>query len=133
MPIVAACILLMILGFTWWWPVGLVILAWVIGRGRMSGGYKSDRWERKLERLQGKMDRLRGDADNRGEWRSYRHSSGNRAFGEYRVEALRRLEDEQREFRGFLERLRQAKDRAEFDRFIAESRNRGFELPARQA
>jgi hypothetical protein len=31
---------------------------------------------------------------------------------------LRRLEDEQREFREFLNRLRVAKDRAEFDRFI---------------
>jgi hypothetical protein len=124
MPIVAACILLVIFGFTWWWPVGLVILAWVIGR--MSRGYNSDRWERKL-------DRLRGDADNRCEWRSYRRSSGSDAFGEHRIETLRRLEDEQREFRGFLERLRQAKDKAEFDRFIAESRNRGFEFPARQA
>jgi Protein of unknown function (DUF2852) len=132
MPIVAACILLMVLGFTWWWPVGLVILAWVIGRGRMSGGYNNDRWERKLERLQGRMARLGGDADNRREWRSYRHSNGNRAFGEYRIETLRRLEDEQREFRGFLERLRQAKDKAEFDRFMAESRNHGFEVPARQ-
>ena len=37
-------------------------------------------------------------------------SSGNRAFDEYRSETLRRLEDEQREFKEFLERLRFAKD-----------------------
>ena len=37
---------------------------------------------------------------------------------------LRRLEDEQREFREFLERLRMAKDKAEFDQFMAERRDR---------
>ena len=35
-----------------------------------------------------------------------------------------RLEDEQREFKEFLERLRFAKDRSEFDQFMAERRNR---------
>ncbi len=50
--------------------------------------------------------------------------SGNRAFDEYRDEALRRLEEEANEFRGFLERLRMAKDRAEFDDFMRERRNR---------
>jgi len=38
--------------------------------------------------------------------------------------ALRRLEDEQREFHDFLGRLRMAKDKAEFDQFMAERRNR---------
>ena len=50
--------------------------------------------------------------------------SGNRAFDEYRSEALRKLEDEAAEFREFLERLRMAKDRAEFDEFIKDRRNR---------
>jgi hypothetical protein len=99
----------------------------------MSCGYNGDRWERKLERLQGKMDRLRGHLDGKRDWWSYQRSSGNRAFDEYRTETLRRLEDEQREFRDFLERLRQAKDKAEFDAFMAERRNRGFEQPAPQA
>ena len=51
-------------------------------------------------------------------------SSGNRAFDEYRADTLRRLEEEQREFKEFLQRLRFAKDRAEFDQFMAERRNR---------
>src|SRR5262249_62348348 len=51
-------------------------------------------------------------------------SSGNRAFAEYRVETLRRLEEEQREFREFLDRLRFAKDKTEFDQFMAERRAR---------
>jgi Protein of unknown function (DUF2852) len=124
MPIVAkldelgrpAWILFMILGFMVWWPVGLMVLAFIIGRGRMGCGYHGDRWQR----LQDKMELLRG----RGDWWGCHSSSGNRAFDEYRTDTLKRLEDEQREFRDFLARLRQAKDKAEFDRFMAERRNR---------
>ena len=132
MPIVAkldelgrpAWILMLILGFMWWWPVGLMILAYIIGSGRMGCGYQSDRWQRKMERLQEKMDRMRGPSDVRRDWFGCQRSSGNRAFDEYRTETLRRLEDEQREFRDFLERLRQAKDKAEFDQFMADRRSR---------
>ena len=42
-------------------------------------------------------------------------SSGNRAFDEYRTETLQRLEEEQVEFKNFLDRLRHAKDKEEFD------------------
>ena len=57
--------------------------------------------------------------------RGGRHgSSGNVAFDEYREETLRKLDEEQREFRDFLDRLRAAKDRAEFDDFMAERRSR---------
>ena len=54
----------------------------------------------------------------------FRPSSGNHAFDEYRTETLRRLEEEQREFREFLERLRFARDKNEFDQFMAERGNR---------
>ncbi len=50
-------------------------------------------------------------------------SSGNRAFDDYREQTLRRLEEEQREFAAFLDRLRFAKDKAEFDQFMADRRN----------
>jgi hypothetical protein len=123
MPIVAkldelgrpAWIALMIVAFIVWWPAGLVILAYIIGSGRMScwSYHNADRWQRKMERMQDKMNRI-----------------GNRAFDEYRTETLRRLEEEQREFREFLERLRQAKDKAEFDQFMAEQRNRAPEHPS---
>jgi hypothetical protein len=56
-------------------------------------------------------------------------SSGNRAFDEYRSETLRRLEEEQQEFRDFLDRLRFAKDKTEFDQFMAERRNRPTQGP----
>ena len=51
-------------------------------------------------------------------------SNGSRAFDEYRAEMLRRLEQEEREFREFLERARMAKDRNEFEKFMAERRAR---------
>jgi hypothetical protein len=44
--------------------------------------------------------------------------SGNSAFDAYKTETLRRLEEEQHSFEAFLERLREAKDKAEFDQFM---------------
>ncbi len=84
------------------------------------------RWQAKMERMQEKVDRMRSRMDQArsgGDWGPQR-SSGNRAFDDYRTETLRRLEDEQREFKEFLERLRFAKDRAEFDQFMADRRDR---------
>jgi len=135
MPIVAkldelgrpAWIALMILGFAVWWPLGLATLAFIIGSGRMScwSHHGVDRWQRKMERMQEKMDRMRGGMrSGGGEWWGTPRSSGNHAFDEYRTETLRRLEEEQREFREFLDRLRHAKDKGEFDQFMAERRNR---------
>jgi hypothetical protein len=83
-----------------------------------------DRWQRKMERMQEKMDRMRGRMSAGGEWWGNLRPTGNHAFDEYRTETLRRLEEEQREFRDFLDRLRHAKDKAEFDQFMAERRNR---------
>ena len=47
-------------------------------------------------------------------------STGNMAFDEYREATLKRLEDERVEFTKFVERLRHAKDKAEFDKFMSE-------------
>jgi uncharacterized protein DUF2852 len=82
-----------------------------------------DRWQRRMERMQQRMERMQGAAE-RWRGRGYRNSSGNRAFDEYRDETLRRLEEEQREFKQFLDRLRHAKDKAEFDEFMAERSHR---------
>ena len=130
MPIVAkldelgkpAWIALTILGFVIWWPVGLATLAFIIGSGRMScwkGGGMS-RWHGGGEPMR-----------NAGTWWQPSRLSGNRAFDEYRSETLQRLEEEQREFREFLRRLRMAKDKEEFDQFMAERRNRS--TPTQQA
>ena len=51
-------------------------------------------------------------------------ATNNWAFEEYREETLRRLEEEQAEFNDFLDRLRHAEDKAQFERFMDERRNR---------
>ena len=90
-----------------------------------------DRMQQGMERMQAAAERFRGAWQRPGYQAAgasqvtgpgSQASSGNRAFDEYRTETLRRLEDEQREFLEFLERLRHAKDKAEFDQFMAERR-----------
>ena len=138
-------IILTVLGFMWWWPVGLLILGFLIARRKfghwrhpMYAGdgtmlnceHGRDRWERKMVRMQEKMERMRAGVDrfrsSGGDWFAPA-SSGNHAFDDYRAETLKRLEDEQREFKDFLARLRFAKDRAEFDQFMAARRERPYE------
>ena len=114
-------IVLMILGFIFWWPLGLAFLAFMIWSKGM-GCYGNERWHRKMERMEEKMGRMRDRMGGFGGWGP--PSSGNHAFDEYRTETLRRLEEEQREFREFLDRLRFAKDKSEFDQFMADRRNR---------
>jgi hypothetical protein len=134
-------IVLTVLGFLWWWPLGLLILAFLIARGRfgcwrhpayawdgpmLDREQARDHWERKMARMQEKMERIRARMERVRSSRDWfgPTSSGNRAFDDYREETLKRLEDEQREFKDFLARLRFAKDRAEFDQFMAERRQR---------
>ena len=128
---------LMIVSFILFWPAGLVVLGYLIGSGRMGcWTYGRDgRWRRGMERMQQGMEQMRTGG---GWWGgpnqgppSQGPSSGNRAFDEYRADTLRRLEDEQRDFFEFLNRLRHAKDKAEFDEFMAE-RGRRPEAPAPQ-
>lgn len=122
-----AWIALMVIGFIVFWPVGLAILAYIIWSGRMGGcgRYRdvnewrdraAERWERKRERWERRMQAWGGPPNLR--------PSGNRAFDEYREDALRKLEEEATEFKEFLARLRHAKDRAEFDEFMRERRDR---------
>jgi hypothetical protein len=113
---------LTLIGFIIWWPLGLATLAYFVWSGRMGCWRRGEAW-RGGERMMN--DRWR-EATN---WWRQPPSSGNRAFDEYRAETLRRLEEEQREFREFLERLRVAKDKTEFDAFMAERRARTSSPP----
>ena len=112
-----AWIAVTILGFIFFWPVGVAILVYLIWSKRMAcwkhEGGEQMRWAR--ERWKAKCGgRSWGRQD----------TSGNSAFDEYRTETLRRLEDEEKEFRDFLNHLRQAKDKAEFDQFMNNRRGR---------
>ena len=119
---------LMVVSFILFWPLGFVVLGYMVGSGRMtcwahgSGEHwqrRGERWQRRMERMQERMERMQAAAERWGGGR-YRGTSGNRAFDEYRAETLRRLEEERREFMEFLDRLRHAKDKVEFDQFMAE-------------
>lgn len=57
-------------------------------------------------------------------WGDAMRPSGNAAFDSYKASMLRRLEDEQTAFEAFLQRLREAKDKSEFDAFM-DDRARG--------
>ena len=115
---------LLIVSFVLFWPLGLFLLAYRIGSGRM-GCWKHHGGREWREHARELRDQWRSwKREQRGSgYRPY-PSSGNAAFDEYKADTLRRLEDEQKEFREFLQRLRFARDRAEFDQFMSERRNR---------
>ncbi len=96
------------------WPLGLAVLAYLVGSGRLRTWFETP----------GAWCNMRSDGPGAQSGRFRRRSapSGNKAFDDYREETLRRLEEEQREFQDYLERLRRARDKAEFDGFMAERR-----------
>jgi Protein of unknown function (DUF2852) len=114
-------IVAMVLGFIFFWPVGLAILIYMLGTGRM--GCKS--WRRQNGyQANAPWSGWKNWMCGSGQAPSSGPSSGNRAFDEYRTETLRRLEEEQKDFGAFLDRLRFARDKSEFDQFMAERRTR---------
>ena len=92
-------------GFIVFWPVGLALLAYMIWSKGMFSGKCASRGASKFRNTPFK-------------------SSGNRAFDAYKAETLRRLKEEQDSFESFLERLREAKDKAEFDQFMEDRAKR---------
>ena len=89
-----AWIAAMVLGFIFFWPVGLAFLGYMIWSKRMFNGSCKSR-------------------------RTHNFStSGNTAFDAYKADTLKRLQDEQGAFEAFLDRLRDAKDKSEFDSFM---------------
>ncbi|MEM8608505.1 MAG: DUF2852 domain-containing protein [Myxococcota bacterium] len=96
---------LLVLSFVVFWPIGLALLAFLLTSGRLGHGRHACAagWSR----------------HRRWDPPSWHTRSGNSAFDEYRDQTLQRLEEEQQEFHDFLKQLRMAKDRTEFDRFMA--------------
>ena len=96
-----AWIAAMVLAFIFVWPLGLALLAYMIWSDKMF--CSSSRRKHKHKSPKG-MSR----------------SSGNTAFDAYKADTLQRLEEEQENFEAFLQRLRDARDKAEFDQFMDE-------------
>lgn len=100
-----AWIAAMVLAFILFWPLGLALLAYMI-------------WSKRI--FAGSCGRRRGDARWSHSRRHGFHSSGNTAFDAYKADTLDRLQREQEEFEAFLLRLRESKDKTEFDDYLQE-------------
>jgi hypothetical protein len=122
-------------GFAIYWPLGLLalFLKWKIGEVWPGASESRTPWSGF------KMPRFGdfGSWTQRGSTGFGAGSSGNAAFDDYRRDTLQRLEKERRKldeegraFREFVEKLRRAKDQEEFDRFMAERRQRPGADPA---
>lgn len=104
-----AWIVATVLGFIVFWPLGLFLLGYMI-------------WSRRMFSHRCGMGRHNAHHDMARGWR-HRHgfrSSGNTAFDAYKADTLDRLEREQEAFEAFLHRLRESKDKAEFDQYMEE-------------
>ena len=112
-------IVLMVIGFAIAWPLGLIMLAYIL-------------WGHKAPAIREHFEGAKRDWQaNRREWCGPRGASssysrsGNTAFDDYReremkrlYEERRRLEGERAEFEAYAQNLRRARDKEEFDRFM---------------
>lgn len=106
-----AWIAAMVLGFILFWPIGLALLFYMIWSKNMFNSSCRNK--------------------SRTHWNAGENrNTGNAAFDAYKADTLRRLEEEQDKFEAFLERLRDAKDKAEFDQFMQELGTKAEDRPA---
>ncbi|MEQ5868950.1 DUF2852 domain-containing protein [Sagittula sp. NFXS13] len=108
----AAWIAAMVLGFIIFWPVGAALLAYMIWSKRMFGKG---------------CNRTARTPSRHTAWSAMK-PSGNSAFDAYKADTLQRLQNEQEAFEAFLERLREAKDKTEFDQFMEDREKRAAEM-----
>lgn len=104
-----AWIALMVAGFIFVWPLGLVLLFFILFTGRFGG-----RWREERRAMR------RGFSCGRGMNIHASRATGNAAFDTYKADTLERLEREQQDFEEFLHRLRKSRDKAEFDQYMNE-------------
>lgn len=116
----------LIVGFIVFWPIGLAFLIWKMwgGRAMCRHGHEGHWHGRWAVRDWGGRDWSGGPRHDH-----LRRDTGNLAFEEYKAAELERLEkerqrlaEEQKAFAEFLNDLKRAKDREEFDRFMASRR-----------
>jgi hypothetical protein len=113
-PLAVLRVPLVILGFIAWWPIGLGLLSLFLALDAAARSGAAP-W---IDHLRDRALPLAG--------------SGNTAFDAHRAAVLARLEEERRqldaqqaEFQAFIQQLRRAEDREEFDRFMAARDARG--------
>ena len=131
-------IIAMILGFIVFWPIGLAILGYKFWQSRNGG---PDLQTLATNKWQDARTMMSSNSSWGSSWscggamssasRFYASPTGNAAFDEWRTAELarldeerRKLDDAQREFAEYVDTIRRAKDREEFERFMAERRAR---------
>jgi hypothetical protein len=130
-------IIAMVLGFIVFWPIGLAILGYKFWQSRYGGPdlqtLAADRWRDARAMMSSNSTWSSSWECGRSmrAGRVYGAPTGNAAFDEWRKAELARLDEErrkldeaQREFAEYVEAIRRAKDREEFERFMAERRSR---------
>ncbi len=90
---ILAWIAVMVISFIIFWPIGLVVLFFLIWSNRFGKGPKKN--------LDNDLPLIE-----------------NSAFEKYKTDTLNRLAQEQKEFEEFMSKLKAAKDQQEFDRFM---------------
>lgn len=103
----------MVVSFVFFWPLGLFFVFYITYTQRWSS-----------EKMFGCAAR-RHRGHDRHAFNRAAPTSGNSAFDSYKFEMLKRLEDEQSAFESFLQRLRAAKDKSEFDAFMEDRAKEG--------
>jgi hypothetical protein len=127
-------IIAMILGFVVFWPIGLAILGYKFWQRRYGGPdlqtLATDKWQEARTAMSSNSSTW-GCGVMRRASRYHAASTGNAAFDEWRTAELARLDEErrkleeaQRDFSEYVDAIRRAKDREEFERFMAERRAR---------
>ena len=116
-------IALMVLGFIVAWPLGLLMIAYII-------------WGDRIPEIRRHFESVKGDYTMDFRFDRGTSRSGNSAFDDYRAAELkrldeerRRLEEERRQFEQYVRDLRRARDKEEFDRFMAERASKTREAP----
>jgi Protein of unknown function (DUF2852) len=125
-------IIAMVLGFIVFWPIGLAILGYKFWQSRNGGPdlqtLAANKWQDARAMMASNSSWGCGAARRPG---GFYAASGNAAFDEWRTAELARLDEERRkldearrDFAEYVDAIRRAKDREEFERFMAERRAR---------
>jgi hypothetical protein len=116
-------VVLMIIGFAVFWPLGLAMLAWIIWGDEI--GARTQEMKSQFRSFTERAPSFRAGSSGFG------RDTGNLAFDEYRTREMKRLDEERRkldemrgEFEAFVKELRRVKDQEEFDRFMEDFRSR---------
>jgi hypothetical protein len=88
----------MVIGFIFWWPVGLAVFVYLVWSNKLGGSWKP--------------------------WTLPFWSSGNSAFDDHRDKVLSDLRQEQDDFAAFIKQKLSAKDQAEFKEFVAKRKQK---------